>query len=101
MATVTFGAEYAVNPGKDDVLVSAVRDVIEILEKTPGHSQTRLYQDTADPHSYLIYSEWEDEGAFKAFMQSEAFASAKSWGRAGILARAPRHRVYSRTEEKR
>lgn len=65
------------------------------MKSVEGHRETRLYQDVDNPNSYLIYSDWETREAFAAFIRSEAFKQVQTLGRE-ILARPPRHHVYTK-----
>ena len=51
-------------------------------------------KDVADDASYLITSEWSDEEAFKAFIQSQAFRDVTNWGKEQILSGRPQHKIY-------
>lgn len=90
----TIGMHYDVIPGKEAEFEQGFAGVLEHLRNVPGHVQSRLYQDVGERGSYLILSEWESKEQFDAFIQSDAFRSAKSWGRAEILRGRPRHKIY-------
>jgi heme-degrading monooxygenase HmoA len=90
----TIGMHYDVISGKEKEFEEGFMGVIEHLKGVPGHLESRLYHDISSQGSYLILSEWQDKETFDAFIQSEAFRSAKSWGRAEILRGRPRHKVY-------
>lgn len=90
----TIGMQYDVIPGKEEEFESGFLKVIEHLKAVEGHVASRLYEDVQTLGSYLILSEWTTHEAFKAFLQSPAFASVTAWGKAEILRGRPRHKVY-------
>lgn len=98
MAMTTIGMQYNVIAGKEAEFERGFSAVQGALKATPGHVESRLYQDTQTPGCYLILSEWKDQAAFNSFIQSEAFAKVTQWGKAEILRNRPRHRVYSENE---
>jgi len=85
---------YVVLPGKEETFEVAFRGVLKAMRGQPGHTESNLWKDTANPHSYLITSEWSDRAAFEAFIQSESFKKIANWGREQILAGRPRHQIY-------
>ena len=91
----TIGMHYDVIPGKEAEFESGFLAVLEHLRGVRGHVETHLFHDVASRGSYLILSEWQSKDDFDAFMQSDAFKSAKAWGRSEILRGRPRHKVYS------
>ena len=91
---VTIGMNYEVIEGKGEKFESVFKSVLELMNGMEGHSQSSLYLDVLKPNSYLIVSEWSDEGAFKAFTSSEKFAKVVDWGKEQILASRPHHEVY-------
>lgn len=90
----TIGMHYDVIAGKEKEFEDGFLGVLEHLKSVPGHVESKLYQDVQSAGSYLILSEWQDKQTFEAFLQSDAFKSAKAWGRAEILRARPRHKVY-------
>jgi len=46
------------------------------------------------PAVYLIFSEWGDAEAFKAFIESDRFRRVTDWGPDQLLAARPVHTVY-------
>ena len=95
---VTIGMNYEVLPGKDIVFEAAFKQVLEVMSKSTGHTQSHLYRDVAKANSYLIVSEWSDQDAFNGFIRSEAFARVTNWGKEQILAGRPRHQVYQHSD---
>ena len=91
---ITVGMNYVVLPGKEETFEVAFRGVLKAMQKQAGHTESRLWKDTDDPHSYLIVSEWSDRAAFDAFVHSESFQKIASWGREQILAGRPRHQIF-------
>jgi len=91
---ITVGMNYVVLPGKEETFEVAFRGVLKAMQAQPGHTESHLWKDTGNPHSYLITSEWSDRGAFDAFIHSESFKKITNWGREQILAGRPRHEIY-------
>lgn len=94
---LTFGLNYDVKTGHETEFEQYTAEVIAAMQAMPGHEETRLYVDVAQPGSYMIYSNWATREDFMAFIQSDAFKSAQRWG-ADILAGPPRHSVYQREQ---
>ena len=91
---ITVGMNYNVIEGKNDAFVAMCNKVIETLGNADGHQASYLYQDVNTGNSYLITSEWNDEAAFMAFIQSPEFANVTNWGKEQILAGPPAHKIY-------
>lgn len=91
---VTIGMNYEVLPGKEDVFERAFSQVLEVMKKADGHTNSFLYRDVHKANSYLIVSDWNNEQEFTSFVRSEAFAKVTNWGKENILAGRPRHTVY-------
>ena len=91
---ITVGMNYQVIPGKQQDFEDKFAAVIDALRAAAGHAESTLWKDVAGEASYLITSEWTDEDAFKAFIQSDAFREVTNWGKEQILAGRPRHKVY-------
>ena len=95
---ITVGMNYLVIPGKEETFEVAFRGVLKAMEEQPGHTESHLWRDTANSHSYLITSEWSDRAAFDAFVQSDKFRKIANWGKEQILADRPRHQIYENGE---
>lgn len=91
---VTVGMNYHVLPGKQQDFEAKFAAVLAALAGAPGHTRSHLWRDVSDDASYLITSEWSDEEAFKAFIQSQAFRDVTNWGKEQILSDRPQHKVY-------
>jgi heme-degrading monooxygenase HmoA len=91
---ITVGMNYHVIEGKEKEFEEKFAGVITALKAADGHTESTLWKDVADSASYLITSEWSDESAFTAFIQSEAFRSVTNWGKEQILSDRPRHKIY-------
>jgi len=92
---VTIGMNYHVLPGKEKVFEDACARVVETMQGIDGHDESHLYRRIGDGGPvYLIVSRWESEGAFDAFIASDAFKKVTSWGRDNILSGPPRHTTY-------
>ncbi len=93
---VTIGMNYDVLAGKESVFEAAFARVLEAIEAAEGHDASRLYKGVGGgPNSdYLIVSRWNDQGAFDAFIASDAFKKVTNWGKENILAGRPSHTTY-------
>jgi heme-degrading monooxygenase HmoA len=91
---ITVGMNYHVLPGKQGEFEAKFQGVIDALKAAAGHTSSTLWKDVADDASYLITSEWNDEQAFKDFIQSDAFRAVTNWGKEQILSGRPQHKVY-------
>lgn len=91
---ITVGMNYHVLPGKQGEFESKFQAVIDALKAAPGHTSSTLWKDVSDDASYLITSEWNDEQAFRDFIQSDAFRTVTNWGKEQILSGRPQHKVY-------
>lgn len=98
---VTVGLYYDVLPGKERTFEDAVEKVLEALSKTSDHLKSYLYQRVREPNSYAIISEWSSKEAFSSFIQSDIFKQVTDWGKAEILERRPRHKVYGHERDMR
>jgi heme-degrading monooxygenase HmoA len=95
---ITVGMNYLVIPGKEETFEVAFRGVLKAMEEQPGHTESHLWKDTDNSHSYLITSEWNDRAAFDAFIHSDQFRKIASWGKEQILAGRPRHQIYETSQ---
>ena len=91
---ITVGMNYHVLPGKQNDFEEKFAAVLDALNSADGHTSSTLWKDVADDASYLITSEWSDEGAFASFIQSQAFRDVTNWGKEQILSSRPQHKVY-------
>jgi heme-degrading monooxygenase HmoA len=91
---VTIGMNYKIIPGKEEVFENAFKSVIKVMNEMEGHTQSNLYKDVNDVHSYLIVSDWNSEEAYNAFINSDKFAGVVDWGKENILAGRPSHTLY-------
>ncbi|MDB5295538.1 MAG: Antibiotic biosynthesis monooxygenase [Phycisphaerales bacterium] len=91
----TVGMHYDVLPGKEQTFVDAFLKVIDVLGTTPGHVESRLFEDVARRGSYLIISRWERKEDFGAFVRSDAFKAVVTWGKEEVLRGRPEHKIYA------
>jgi chlorite dismutase len=98
---ITIGLYYDVLPGKGAELEGKFHAVLEAMRGVDGHKESFLYRRVDDPDSYVIISEWGSREDFVAFIRGEAFREVTRWGRENVLRRAPRHKIYPRSEELR
>lgn len=99
MTTTTIGMNYRVRSGMESAFESRFRSVLDHMAAARGHVATHLYKDAlAASASYLVVSEWADQGAFDAFVGSEAFRSTTAWGAEKVLEGRPAHRVFGQDD---
>jgi heme-degrading monooxygenase HmoA len=91
---ITVGMNYHVIEGKQQDFEEKFAGVIDALNAAEGHTKSTLWKDIGDDASYLITSEWSDEGAFTSFIQSDAFRAVTNWGKEQILSGRPQHKIY-------
>ena len=91
---VTVGMNYHVIEGKQQDFEDKFAAVLGALRAAAGHTNSTLWKDVSDGASYLITSEWSEEPAFTAFIQSQAFRDVTTWGKEQILSGRPMHKVY-------
>ena len=91
---ITVGMNYHVIAGKQHEFEAKFSAVMDTLRAADGHDRSTLWKDVSDDASYLITSEWSDEQAFGAFIQSAAFRDVTSWGKEEILSDRPQHKIY-------
>jgi len=91
---ITVGMNYQVIEGKQQDFENKFAAVIDALNAAEGHTKSTLWKDVDNGASYLITSEWSDEGAFASFIQSDSFRSVTNWGKEQILSGRPVHKIY-------
>ncbi len=91
---ITVGMNYHVIAGKQKDFEDKFAAVLSALKAAAGHTSSNLWKDVADDASYMITSEWSDEQAFAAFIQSQAFKDVTNWGKEQILSGRPQHKIY-------
>lgn len=91
---ITVGMNYRVIESKQGEFEAVFGKVLQIIERSTGHVRSALYKDVNDGASYLIHSEWNDRGAFEAFIASPQFKGVADWGKSRILAARPHHEIY-------
>jgi heme-degrading monooxygenase HmoA len=96
---VTIGMYYDVLPGKGAELEGKFFAVLEAMQGIDGHKESWLYKRVDDLDSYVIISEWGSQEEFGAFIRSQAFKDVTRWGRDNVLRRAPRHKIYPKSED--
>lgn len=95
---ITVGMDYKIIPGKDEEFTKVFSKVLDIMKDMPGHAETHLYRDAYSEHDYLVVSEWTDEAAFDAFIQSDRFKGVTDWGKENVLSAQPKHEIYGKGE---
>ena len=93
---MTVGMNYMVLPGKEKNFEDAFKGVIDVMNQSEGHTESRLFKDVHEPQRYLIISDWNDRAAFDDFIASERFRNVTNWGKEQILAGRPTHEYYEK-----
>lgn len=89
---------YDVIAGKEGEFEARFEEVLDALERQPGHVRSALYHQVKHPDSYAILSEWTSREEFTTFLRSGLFREVTDWGRENILQGRPRHEVYANME---
>jgi len=72
---VTIGIYYRVTSKHPRDVRGKLIAAVETLRRPAGPQRSfQLWQSTTDEPSFLLVSDWRDEGAFVTFTQSKAFA---------------------------
>ncbi len=95
---ITVGMDYKIIPGKDEQFTKVFSKVLEVIQNSPGHTETHLFRDVYSEHDYLVISEWSDEDAFNAFIKSDRFKGVTDWGKENVLRDRPKHEIYGQTQ---
>jgi heme-degrading monooxygenase HmoA len=95
---VTVGMYYDVLAGKEREFEGRFDEVLEALERQPGHVRSVLYRQVKRPNSYAILSEWTAREEFTTFLRSDLFREVTDWGKDSILEGRPRHEIYAGTQ---
>ncbi len=90
---ITFGLNYDVKQEGIEEFEKIAQTVLGAMGSFQGHVNTVLYTNVNKTNSYLIYSEWETNEDFKAFMSSQAFKDVQNMS-VDLLENRPRHKVY-------
>jgi len=93
---MTVGMNYMVIPGKEKAFEDVFKAVLDVMNKSEGHTESRLFKDVHEPQRYLIISDWNDRAAFDGFIASDRFRSVTDWGKEQILAGRPSHDYYEK-----
>ena len=62
--------EMQVKDGRADDFEAAWRTIAEQVRRAPGNVRQALMRDPADPHLFVVTSDWESRDAFTRFEQS-------------------------------
>lgn len=85
---------FRVNVEREAEWEAIWRDRETYLQEVPGFVQFMLLRG-AEPGDYISYSAWEDQAAFHAWTQSEAFRRGHAQGTmAGVLEGPPQLGLY-------
>lgn len=90
---LTFGLNYDVKQEFTEDFLKVARGALAAMPSFKGHVNTVLYSNVEKPNSYLIYSEWESNEDFRAFMASSAFKEVQNMS-VDMLEARPKHKVY-------
>jgi heme-degrading monooxygenase HmoA len=72
----TFGLNYEVKPERTEDFKQTLMDLIEVMKRSEGHIETKLFSDVAQPNSMMIYSNWKTKAEFAGFVRSDTFQTA-------------------------
>jgi quinol monooxygenase YgiN len=72
----TFGLNYDVKPEKVEEFKKTLMQLIDAMQGSDGHIETRLFSDVAQPNSMMIYSNWRTKAEFTSFVRSDTFKQA-------------------------
>jgi heme-degrading monooxygenase HmoA len=93
---------FRVAPGRADDFERAWRERDSYLEDVPGFQAFHLLRggDDDDGHTaFASHTVWDDEAAFRAWTESEAFRKAHAQGKlGGILAGRPQLALWTSVE---
>lgn len=90
---ITFGLNYDVKKEHIDEFLKITREVLKAMPAFKGHVNTVMYSNIDKPNSYLIYSEWESNEDFRAFVTSQAFKDVQNMS-SDMLEERPKHKMY-------
>ena len=91
---INVGLYYKVKKGSEQEFEDKFNDVVKMLKgSASGIKDAKLYREIGSSE-YMIYTEWDDMDAFKAFIQSKDFHETTGKGR-NIIDGMPRHRIFS------
>ena len=86
----TMGMFYTVQPDHREDFHERFDEVLDLLDGTDGHRETRLLVNREDDCDMFVASEWRSREDAMAFFGSEEFRDTVEWGRE-VLADRPRH----------
>lgn len=90
---ITFGLNYTVKKESIEPFLEIAQKVLGLMDSIEGHVATKLYNDVNKSSSYLIYSEWQTQENFTAFMRSQAFKDVQNMS-VDMLEERPKHQIY-------
>lgn len=92
---INIGLYYKVREGCVDEFERLFNNAVSvIMESGMGCTDARLYREVKDPMEYMLYTEWEDEKSFEAFLKSDAYKKTVEAGK-GIVEGHPKHRIFT------
>ncbi len=90
---LTYGFHYDVKAEHREEFLKISNAALALMNTLSGHIETKLMEDVNKPNSFMIYSEWETNEAFKAFMNSQEFKDVQT-ASADMLKGRPKHQIY-------
>lgn len=90
---ITYGFQYDVKPEYRDEFLEISNKALSLMKTLDGHVMTKLLEDVNKTNSFMIYSEWNDNEAFKQFMKSQEFKDVQT-ASADMLASQPSHKMF-------
>ncbi|CAL9621494.1 putative quinol monooxygenase [Streptomyces albus] len=66
-------ARYRVRPGATDQVLALLDEMAAASRKEPGNRRYRVHQGVEDPHTVVLYEEYDSEADFTAHCASDHF----------------------------
>lgn len=67
---IIVSGRVAIQPERREEAVEAIARVVSVTKTEAGCNAYDFYADLADPNTFLVYEEWESEGALNAHLQA-------------------------------
>ena len=64
---------FKIQASASQTFASLIQEDLSTTRQMPGCRHFGLFADPSEPHTYLLYEEWESLADFEAYKQSEAF----------------------------
>lgn len=90
---LTYGFHYDVKPEFRQEFLDISNAALKLMKTLDGHIETKLMEDVNASNHFMIYSEWETNEHFKAFMNSKEFKDVQT-ASSSMLTGRPKHQIY-------